>query len=287
MIGFEGDTLASALLANGVQLVGRSFKYHRPRGIYSAGIEEPNALVALRSGDRHEPNTRATAIELFAGLEAKSQNRWPNLLLDYLQINNVLSLFFPQAFITKLLWDCLDGIFTNISFEKQKRGMGDGTKYKDPDKYEKTYPLRRFSRWRRASWYFRKPVSAGRAGARVILVDSHPRLGGQLIGEQYLIDGRPALEWVHRCTHDLDGMENVTVSTRTTAFGYYDSNVVNAIENVSDHLPEPIDYQCRQRLWQIRAKRVVLATGATERPIVFSNNDRPGIMLASRKDGDI
>ncbi len=280
LIGFEGDTLASALLANGVQLVGRSFKYHRPRGIYSAGIEEPNALVALRSGDRHEPNTRATAIELFAGLEAKSQNRWPNLLLDYLQINNVLSPFLSAGFYYKTFMG-LPGWHFYEYFIRKAAGMGDGTKYKDPDKYEKKHIHCDVLVVGGGPAGISAAVSAGRAGARVILVDSHPRLGGQLIGEQYLIDGRPALEWVHRCTHDLDSMENVTVSTRTTAFGYYDSNVVNAIENVSDHLPEPVDYQCRQRLWQIRAKRVVLATGATERPIVFSNNDRPGIMLAS------
>ena len=119
-----------------MQLVGRSFKYHRPRGIYSAGIEEPNALVALRSGDRHEPNTRATAIELFAGLEAKRQNRWPNLLLDYMQINNVLSPFLSAGFITKLLWDCLDGIFTEY-FIRKRAGMGDGTNIKIPTSTKK------------------------------------------------------------------------------------------------------------------------------------------------------
>ena len=248
LIGFEGDTLASALLANGVQLVGRSFKYHRPRGIYSAGIEEPNALVALRSGDRHEPNTRATAIELFAGLEAKSQNRWPNLLLDYLQINNVLSPFLSAGFYYKTFMG-LPGWHFYEYFIRKAAGMGDGTKYKDPDKYEKKHIHCDVLVVGGGPAGISAAVSAGRAGARVILVDSHTRLGGQLLGEQYLIDGRPALEWVHRCTHDLDGMENVTVSSRTTAFGYYDSNVINAVENVSDHLPEPIDYRCRQRLW--------------------------------------
>ena len=138
LIGFEGDTLASALLANGVQLVGRSFKYHRPRGIYSAGIEEPNALVALRSGDRHEPNTRATAIELFAGLEAKSQNRWPNLLLDYLQINNILSPFLSAGFYYKTFMG-LPGWRFYEYFIRKAAGMGDGTKYRDPDKYEKKH----------------------------------------------------------------------------------------------------------------------------------------------------
>jgi len=124
-------------------------------------------------------------------------------------------------------------------------------------------------------------VTAGRAGARVILVDNHPKLGGQLNGERYFLDKKPAHHWVEQCVEELDGLENVTIATRTSAFGYYDSDVVNAIESVSDHLPEPLDYQCRQRLWQIRAKKVILATGATERPIVFSNNDRPGVMLAS------
>ena len=279
-IGFEGDTLASALLANGVRLVGRSFKYHRPRGIYSAGIEEPNALVALRSGDRHEPNTRATAIELFPGLEAKSQNRWPNLLLDYLQINNLLSPFLSAGFYYKTFMG-LPGWHFYEYFIRKAAGMGDGTKFKDPDKYDKKHVHCDILIVGGGPTGISAAVTAGRAGARVILVDNHPKLGGQLNGERYFLDKKPAHHWVEQCVEELDGLENVTIATRTSAFGYYDSDVVNAIESVSDHLPEPLDYQCRQRLWQIRAKKVILATGATERPIVFSNNDRPGIMLAS------
>ena len=279
-IGFEGDTLASALLANGVRLVGRSFKYHRPRGIYSAGIEEPNALVALRSGDRHEPNTRATAIELFPGLEAKSQNRWPNLLLDYLQINNLLSPFLSAGFYYKTFMG-LPGWHFYEHFIRKAAGMGDGTKFKDPDKYDKKHVHCDILIVGGGPTGISAAVTAGRAGARVILVDNHPKLGGQLNGERYFLDKKPAHHWVKQCVEELDGLENVTIATRTSAFGYYDSDVVNAIESVSDHLPEPLDYQCRQRLWQIRAKKVILATGATERPIVFSNNDRPGIMLAS------
>ena len=279
-IGFEGDTLASALLANGVRLVGRSFKYHRPRGIYSAGIEEPNALVALRSGDRHEPNTRATAIELFPGLEAKSQNRWPNLLLDYLQINNLLSPFLSAGFYYKTFMG-LPGWHFYEHFIRKAAGMGDGTKFKDPDKYDKKHVHCDILIVGGGPTGISAAVTAGRAGARVILVDNHPKLGGQLNGERYFLDKKPAHHWVEQCVEELDGLENVTIATRTSAFGYYDSDVVNAIESVSDHLPEPLDYQCRQRLWQIRAKKVILATGATERPIVFSNNDRPGIMLAS------
>ena len=279
-IGFEGDTLASALLANGVRLVGRSFKYHRPRGIYSAGIEEPNALVALRSGDRHEPNTRATAIELFPGLEAKSQNRWPNLLLDYLQINNLLSPFLSAGFYYKTFMG-LPGWHFYEHFIRKAAGMGVGTKFKDPDKYDKKHVHCDILIVGGGPTGISAAVTAGRAGARVILVDNHPKLGGQLNGERYFLDKKPAHHWVEQCVEELDGLENVTIATRTSAFGYYDSDVVNAIESVSDHLPEPLDYQCRQRLWQIRAKKVILATGATERPIVFSNNDRPGIMLAS------
>ena len=279
-IGFEGDTLASALLANGVRLVGRSFKYHRPRGIYSAGIEEPNALVALRSGDRHEPNTRATAIELFPGLEAKSQNRWPNLLLDYLQINNLLSPFLSAGFYYKTFMG-LPGWHFYEYFIRKAAGMGDGTKFKDPDKYDKKHVHCDILIVGGGPTGISAAVTAGRAGARVILVDNHPKLGGQLNGERYFLDKKPAHHWVEKCVEELDGLENVTIATRTSAFGYYDSDVVNAIESVSDHLPEPLDYQCRQRLWQIRAKKVILATGATERPIVFCNNDRPGIMLAS------
>ncbi len=279
-IGFEGDTLASALLANGVRLVGRSFKYHRPRGFYSAGIEEPNALVALRSGDRHEPNTRATAIELFPGLEAKSQNRWPNLLLDYLQINNLLSPFLSAGFYYKTFMG-LPGWHFYEHFIRKAAGMGDGTKFKDPDKYDKKHVHCDILIVGGGPTGISAAVTAGRAGARVILIDNHPKLGGQLNGERYFLDKKPAHHWVEQCVEELDGLENVTIATRTSAFGYYDSDVVNAIESVSDHLPEPLDYQCRQRLWQIRAKKVILATGATERPIVFSNNDRPGIMLAS------
>ncbi|MDF1794695.1 MAG: sarcosine oxidase subunit alpha family protein [Thalassobaculaceae bacterium] len=277
--GYDGDTLASALLANGVTLVGRSFKYHRPRGIFSAGPEEPNALVELRRGARVEPNTRATRAELFHGLEATSQNRWPSLSLDVMELNDLASRFLVAGFYYKTFMG-----FPGWHFYEQRiraaAGMGRGTTEPDPDSYERMSAHCDVLVVGGGPSGLAAALTAGRSGARVILVEETDGLGGRLRSERETIDGAPALSWVDQARAELAGLQEVQVLTRTTAFGYYDDNLIGAVERVADHMPVPPPHVPRQRLWHIRAGRVVLATGAIERHIAFPHNDRPGVMLA-------
>ena len=279
--GCAGDTLASALLANGVRLVGRSFKYHRPRGILSAGAEEPNALVQLREGARTEPNMRAPQVELFDGLVAMSQNRWPSVKFDVWAVNSLLSRFFPSGFYYKTfmwpasLWMTYEKVIRNAA------GLGKGPAGTDPDRYD-----------HRNAWCdvlvagggpagLMAALAAGRSGARVIVADEQSEMGGSLLFDTGTIDGKPAAEWTATVLNELDGMDGVTVLPRTSVAGYYDYNYITCLERVSDHTgDEPDGKTPRQRFWQIRAKQVVLATGAIERPLTFIDNDRPGVMLA-------
>jgi heterotetrameric sarcosine oxidase alpha subunit len=279
-IGHKGDTLASALLANGVRLVARSFKYHRPRGIYSAGPEEPNALVELRTDGRHEPNTRATTVELFAGLDARSQNRWPNLLLDVMQGNALLSPVFVAGFYYKTFMG-MPGWRFYEHFIRKAAGMGTGTTLADPDAYDKMNAHVDVLVIGGGPAGIAAALSAGRSGARVILLEESDALGGRLRSDRETLDRKPAMEWVSASAAELEDLDNVTVMNRTMGFGYYDGDVVAAVERVSDHLATPPEHAVRQRLWHFRSKRVVIAAGATERPLVFANNDRPGVMLAS------
>ncbi len=281
--GYKGDTLASALLANGVKLVGRSFKYHRPRGVFSAGVEEPNALVALREGARREPNTRATVAELFDGLVAESQNRSPNLKYDIQSLNQAIARFIPAGFYYKTFM----GPFANtrlwMFFEKiirRSAGMGTASGEADPDRYDRMHAHCDVLVIGGGAAGLSAALAAGEAGARVILVDETPRLGGRLNQDVYKIGDLSGGEWVEQTVAKLTALPTVKLLTRTTAFGYYDGNLIGAVERVSDHLPETPVHLPRQRWWRFRAKQVILATGATEQPLVFGNNDRPGIMLA-------
>ncbi|HLI14003.1 MAG TPA: sarcosine oxidase subunit alpha family protein [Alphaproteobacteria bacterium] len=279
--GHPGDTLASALLANGVRLVGRSFKYHRPRGIYTAGSEEPNALVRLRREARAEPNTRATMIELFDGLAAESQNRWPSLGWDLWALNDRLSPLIPAGFYYKTFMGPRGAWKVYEKYIRKAAGLGIAPRAADPDSYEKRHAHCDVLVVGSGPAGLAAALAAGRAGARVILVDEAPAPGGQLKRERLAIDGRPALDWVAKAVAELTELPEVTLLQRTTAFGYYDHNLVALVERVADHLPEPLPYLPRQRLWLVRAREVVLATGAIERPLVFANNDRPGVMLAN------
>jgi len=279
--GYAGDTLASALLANGVKLVGRSFKYHRPRGVFGAGVEEPNALIALREGNREEPNLRATAIELYDGLIAASQNRWPSLDFDVGGINNILSRFLPAGFYYKtFMWPGNAWMFYE-RFIRAAAGLGKAPLLADPDYYERRYVHCDVLVVGAGPSGLSAALAAGQSGARVILVDENPALGGSLRGRSATIDDVPALAWVDEVAGELDVLTNVRVLSRATAFGYYDQNMVAVCERVADHVATPQPHQPRQRLWWVRAGRVVLATGAIERPIVFACNDLPGVMLAS------
>ncbi len=279
--GYAGDTLASALLANGVHLVGRSFKYHRPRGIFSAGAEEPNALVQLGEGARTEPNMRATQVELVNGLVAVSQNRWPNLNFDVSAINDLLSRFLPSGFYYKtFMWPA--ALWMKYEYViRHAAGMGKAPEARDPDHYDQTYAHCDVLVVGAGPAGLAAALAAGESGARVILVEQDAALGGALLGaKDETISGKPTLGWVAKARAALDKLDDVTVLARTTAYAYFDHNYVALIERVTDHLADKPEHLPRHRLWKVRAKQVVLATGAIERPLVFADNDRPGVMLA-------
>ncbi len=281
-VGHPGDTLASALLAAGVRLMGRSFKYHRPRGVLSAGSEEPNALVELREGAHREPNTRATMIELFEGLCARSQNRWPSLACDAGAVNSLLAPLFAAGFYYKtFMWPAA---FWEMLYEpaiRRAAGLGRASLEADPDTYEGAHAFCDLLVIGGGAAGLAAALTAGRAGARVILCDEDFLPGGRLNGDRLEIEGEGGSAWAARVSGELRSLAQVRLMTRTTVFGLYDGNTFGALERVSDHLPRPEGHQPRQRLWKIVARRAVLATGALERPIVFGGNDLPGVMLAS------
>jgi heterotetrameric sarcosine oxidase alpha subunit len=278
--GFAGDTLASALMANGVDLVGRSFKYHRPRGVFAAGSEEPNALVTLREGARAEPNTRATVAELYAGLTARSQNHVGTLERDLLAVNDLLSPMFAAGFYYKtFMWP---RAFWEKLYEpaiRRAAGLGALSLEPDPDAYDKGFLHCDLLVIGAGAAGLAAALTAGRAGARVILADEDFRPGGRLLSESDLLDEAPASDWVAAVHAELAALPNVRIMPRTTVFGVYDHGIYGAVERVADHLPTPGD-GVRQTLWRITAKRAVLAAGAIERHIPFADNDRPGILLA-------
>jgi heterotetrameric sarcosine oxidase alpha subunit len=279
--GFAGDTLASALVANGIRLVGRSFKYHRPRGILTAGSEEPNALVELRTAERREPNTRATVTELYEGLVAASQNRWPSLAFDVGAVNDRFSRFLVAGFYYKtFMWPAR---FWEALYEpliRRAAGLGRAAGAPDPDHYEKAFAHCDVLVIGGGPAGLMAALAAGRAGARVILADEDFRLGGRLLAERCEIDGRPGAEWAAGIEAELSSMPEVRIMRRTTVLGGYDHGQYSAVERVNDHVPVPPAHQPRQRSWKIVAKRAVLAAGAIERGIAFGDNDRPGVMLA-------
>jgi len=280
--GYAGDTLASALLGNGKVLVGRSFKYHRPRGIYASGAEEPNALVSLGTGDRMEPNQRATTTELFSGLEARSQNHWPSLEMDVGAVNAGLSKFFPAGFYYKTFihpraaWK---HVFEPVI--RQSAGLGPAPKDgdRDPDTYEYFYAFADVLVVGAGIAGLTAARRAAEAGAHVLLLEQAPRAGGRALADGDRIDGKDAPDWVAEQLIALEAMPNVTVRLRTQATGIYDHGYVLAGERVADHTPG--DGRPRHRLWRIRAGHIITATGAIERPLAFAGNDRPGVMLAS------
>ncbi|MGD9477319.1 sarcosine oxidase subunit alpha [Shinella sp. G-2] len=280
----EGDTVASALLANGVHLVGRSFKYHRPRGILSAGPEEPNALIDVsRDAARRQPNVRAPVQEVFDGMKVSSQNRWPSLAFDIGGVNNLMSPFFAAGFYYKtFMWPKAAWEKLYEPFIRRAAGLGVSPTEEDPDHYANRYAHCDVLVAGAGVAGLSAALAAAEAGASVILVDEQPEVGGALHYDLSVkIDGQSGYAWAQATAAKLKAMENVTVLTRTTAFGYYNHNFVGLVERVTDHLARPDKTLPRERLWQVRAKRVILATGSIERHMVFANNDRPGIMLAS------
>ena len=279
--GYAGDTLASALLANDVRLIGRSFKYHRPRGVFSAGSEEPSALVELRSGARQEPNTRATVAELYDRLEARSQNRFPSLRFDALAFNDALSSFLSAGFYYKtFMWPAA---FWEKVYEpaiRRAAGLGRLSGEEDPDSYDKGFLHCDLLIIGSGPSGLAAALTAGRAGAEVIIAEEDFAFGGRLLAEKNLLIEQNGNEWASNVIGELSALPNVRLMTRTTVFGQYDHGIFGAVERVSDHLSKPYTDKPRQILWRIYAKRALLTAGAMERSIVFDNNDRPGVMLA-------
>ena len=279
--GLEGDTLASALLANDVRLVGRSFKYHRPRGILTAGSEEPNALVSVGSGAGQDPNVRATVQELYEGLAATSQNRWPSLGFDVLSVNDLAAPFLGAGFYYKtFMWP---KAFWERVYEPMIRraaGLGALSGEDNADLYERAYAFCDLLVIGAGPAGLMAALSAARAGADVILADEDSRMGGRLLAEDLEIDGRPGHVWADAVLDELRGMENVRLMSRTSVMGAYDQGTYGALERVGHHVAHRRAGAPLECFWRIVAKQVVLAAGALERPIAFRNNDRPGIMTA-------
>ncbi len=279
--GFQGDTLASALLANGLKLVGRSFKYHRPRGILSAGSEEPNALMTIGSGAQTDPNVRATVQELYEGLEARSQNAWPSLNFDVMAINDLAAPFLSAGFYYKtFMWP---RAFWEKVYEpaiRRAAGLGALSGQHNPDKYDKAFAFCDLLIIGAGPAGLMAALVAGRAGADVILADEDSLMGGRLNAETYSIEGMPGAEWARATAAELQAMDNVRLMPRTTVTGVYDQGTYGALEKVSQHTRNPARGAPLETFWRIVAKRSILAAGALERPIAFPNNDRPGIMTA-------
>ena len=281
--GFKGDTLASALIANGVHLIGRSFKYHHPRGILAAGSEEPNALVRVGQGAYAEPNLRATQVEIYDGLVASSQNRFPSLKIDFGAVNTLLGRFFPAGFYYKtFMWPASFWMMYEHIIRKAA-GLGKvADDHNDPDRYEHTHRHCDLLVAGGGATGLMTALTAARSGARVILANEDAEFGGWLLSTpETEIDGKPAAEWIADTLDELASFKDVLLLPRTTVFGYMDHNFLTLAERVTDHMADKPAHLPRQRLWKIRAKQVILATGAIERPLVFGGNDLPGVMLSS------
>jgi sarcosine oxidase subunit alpha len=279
--GLVGDTLCSALLANGVHLVGRSWKYHRPRGVVSAGAEEPNALFQLEKGGRTIPNARGTQVELYQDLDASSVNCWPNLDFDLLSINSWFARLMPAGFYYKTFMWPKSMWLKYEHFIRKASGLGVAPREPDPDRYEHGHRHCDVLVVGGGVTGLSAALVAARAGARVIVADEQFEFGGLTLGSQAQIDGVDAARWIDDAVAELRGMAEVTLLPRSTVFGYHDYNFLTINQRLNDHLPLADRFGGREKLWQVRAHQVVLATGAAERPLLFANNDRPGIMLAS------
>ena len=285
--GFKGDTLASALLSNGIHLVGRSFKYHRPRGIMTCGSEEPNAICQINPGtDLTEPNVRATEIELYEGLEASSQNCWPNVNFDIGGINNFISPFIPAGFYYKtFMWP--KSFWKNIyePLIRKSAGLGKSPTLPDPDLYDhKHIHCDVLVIGGGISGIIAAKIAA-KTGSNTILIDDKNTLGGSTIfqnNENFKINDEISKDWLFKEIEELKKLKNLTIKTRTSVAAYHSYNYLLAKENLTDHLSKNNKTSnIRQRLWKIRSNKVIIASGAIERPLVFNNNDRPGIILAS------
>ncbi|MCF6316586.1 MAG: sarcosine oxidase subunit alpha family protein [Marinosulfonomonas sp.] len=278
--GYVGDTLASALLANDQMLMGRSFKYHRARGVVASGAEEPNALVNMGQGARLEPNQRVTTTELFDGLTAKSQNHWPSLNFDVGTINNYVSRFLPAGFYYKTF------MFPRVAWKhvfepviRHSAGLGTAPQIRDADRYEHFYYFTDILVVGGGIAGLQAALAAGQSGAKVLLIEQTAHWGGRAPVDGAEISGKPAEDWVTDTLATLENMDNVTIRNRLMGAGVYDHGYALGYERITDHTPDTD--APRHRLWRIRAKQIITATGAIERPLSFAGNDIPGVMLAA------
>ncbi|MFQ5439369.1 MAG: 2Fe-2S iron-sulfur cluster-binding protein, partial [Paracoccaceae bacterium] len=281
-LGFQGDTLASALLANDVRLFGRSFKYHRPRGILSAGSEEPNALMQIGTQDQTTPNVRATMQEVYRGLNARSQNSFPSRAFDLMEISDLFSPFVGAGFYYKtFMWP--KSFWEKVYEPLIRRAAGTGALGGEPDegRYDKAFAQCDLLVIGAGPAGLMAALVAGKAGLDVILADEDFLPGGRLNGETIEVGGVPGNVWAQKTAAARDAMTNVRLMRRTTVTGVYDGSTFGALERVSEHLPPGSTKAPLQTFWRIVAKRSILATGAIERPIAFPSNDRPGVMLAA------
>ena len=280
--GYEGDTLSSALIANGVHLVGRSFKYHRPRGFFGAGVDEPYAIVQMIRDGATDPNVRATEQELFEGLEAKSVNCWPSVNFDIGAINNFLNIFFPAGFYYKtFMWPKSFWYHIYEPFIRKAAGFGSASIKHDTERYEHKYEYCDLLIAGSGPSGLASAYAAAKNGAKVILAEDKPRFGGTLLTSEVNIGNQTGKEWSENIIAELKEMPNVIVKNRSQIFGYYDHNMLVMSERVTDHLPKSNKFTPKQRLWYIRSKEVLISSGSIERPIVFGNNDTPGVVLSS------
>ena len=280
--GFEGDTVASALLASGKKIFGRSFKYHRPRGVLTAGSEEPNALITVGQGAFQDPNVRATTQEVFEGLITKSQNNWPNLQYDILSINDLFSNFLGAGFYYKtFMWPKSFWEKIYEPFIRRAAGLGALSGLHNSDTYEKAYAFCDLLIIGGGPSGLMAAKIAAKAGLDVILAEQEPIFGGRLNSETEKVDGIPGSDWAAKIIEELKALDNVRLFLRTTVTGVYDQGTFAAVERVGHHLPDRGSDRPLECFWRIVAKNSILAAGAIERGIAFPNNDRPGIMAAS------
>ena len=292
LTGHAGDTLASALIANGVAVVARSWKYHRPRGIVGSGVEDPNAIVQLESGAHTIPNAQATAEDLYEGLSSTSVNCWPSVDRDVMSLAGMVGRLMPAGFYYKTFMWPRSLWMKYEHYIRKASGLGKAPDHPDPARYDRMNAHCDVLVVGGGPAGLAAALAAGRSGARVILADAQNAFGGSLLHARdtgtdpgapnaCTIDGVSPMAWVERAVTELAAMTEVRLLLRSTVFGYHDHNFLTIDQRLCDHLP-PLDRRgSRERIWRVRAKRVVLATGAIERPLVFANNDRPGVMLAS------